>query len=53
MDILWQQIMIVAAVCLSAFYLVYYYIRRRRQKSGCANCPTLKTLQNRPEVKAK
>jgi hypothetical protein len=53
MDILWQQIVIAAAVCLSLLYLVYRYIRSRRQNRCCANCPTLKTLQNRPEVKAK
>ncbi|MFQ6007434.1 MAG: FeoB-associated Cys-rich membrane protein [Candidatus Zixiibacteriota bacterium] len=53
MDIFWQQIMIVVAVGLSVFYLVYRHIRRRRKNSGCANCPTLKTLQHRAELKSK
>lgn len=53
MAVFWQQIMVFAAVCLAVVYLVVYYVRRKRRKAGCANCPTLKVLQDQQKVKAK
>ncbi len=53
MDIIWQQIMVFAAVCLAVVYLVVYYIRRKRRKASCADCLTLRVLQDRQKTKAK
>jgi len=53
MDIFWQQIIVFAAVCLAVVYMVVYYIRRKRRRAGCANCLTLKVLQDQQKTKAK
>ncbi len=53
METLWQQIMVLVAVCLAVVYLVVYYIRRQRRKADCASCPSLRVLQNQPKVKTK
>jgi len=53
MDLFWQQIIVFAAVFLAVVYLVVHYVRRKRRKAGCANCPTLKVLQDRQKTKAK
>jgi len=52
MAIFWQQIIVIASVCLAVAYLVFHYVRRKRRKADCANCPTLKALQDRRRVKA-
>jgi len=53
MDILWQQVLVLASVCLAVVYLVVHYVRRKRRKTGCDNCPTLKVLQSQPKIKTK
>jgi len=42
MGIFWQQIIVIAAVCLAVVYLVVNYVRRKRSRVCCQNCPIFK-----------
>ena len=53
MAVFWQQIIVFAVVCLAVVYMVVYYICRKRRRASCADCPTLKMLQDQQKVKAK
>jgi predicted small secreted protein len=45
MALLWQQIIIGAAVAAAIAYLVVRYLRKRKQQAICANCTLLKLAQ--------
>jgi len=53
MDVFWENIMVLVAVCLAITYLALRSVRRKRRRSGCANCPTLKVLQDQRQAKTK
>jgi len=47
MSLLWQQIIIVAALAAAIGYLVWHYVRARK-KRPCASCRLMQIAEKKP-----